>query len=429
MNVLAEKLNKDIEKEHPFILEMLSDIGKELYYPKGILSQSAEANKQALPRFNATVGIATESGGPMYFDHIQEHFSGYAPIDIYPYAPPSGKQPLREAWKEKILQDNPSLKDKKFGLPIVTNALTHGLSIAADLFVDKGNAVVVPNKFWGNYNLTFGLRRKGNIVTFDLFNEQNKFNTEGLKEAIFQAPGQKTIVVLNFPNNPTGYTPTEEEAETIIAVLKEAAEENRNLVVLLDDAYFGLFYEDSLKESLFGKLIGLDPRILPVKIDGATKENYVWGLRVGFITYGVEDELAAHALEQKTMGLIRGTISSGPHLSQTVILQSLKSDRFAEEKQQKWNIMKARYEKMKAVIYDEKYKDAWEPYPFNSGYFMCIKLRHVNAETLRVHLLNKYEVGTIAVNDKDLRIAFSSVEKEDIEELIERIYNGVSDLT
>src|SRR5690606_31903475 len=148
--------------------------------------------------------------------------------DIYPYAPPSGKLPLREAWKEKILQDNPSLIGKKFGLPIVTNALTHGLSIAADLFVDKGNAVVVPNKFWGNYNLTFGLRRKGNIVTFDLFNEQNKFNTEGLKEAIFQAPGQKTIVVLNFPNNPTGYTPTEEEAEAIIAVLKEAAKENRN---------------------------------------------------------------------------------------------------------------------------------------------------------------------------------------------------------
>ena len=49
--------------------------------------------------------------------------------------------------------------------------------------------------------------------------------------------------------------------------------------------------------------------------------------------------------------------------------------------------------------------------------FMRRKLRHVNAETLRVHLLNKYEVGTIAVNDKDLRIAFSSVEKEDIEEL------------
>ncbi len=107
----------------------------------------------------------------------------------------------------------------------MTNALTHGLSIAADLFVDKGDTVVVPNKFWGNYNLTFGLRRKGNIVTFDLFNEQNKFNTEGLKEAIFQAPGQKMIVVLNFPNNPTGYTPTEEEAETIIAVLKEAAKE------------------------------------------------------------------------------------------------------------------------------------------------------------------------------------------------------------
>ena len=44
-----------------------------LYYPKGILSQSAEAGKKAT-RFNATIGIATEGNGPMHFKHIQDHF-------------------------------------------------------------------------------------------------------------------------------------------------------------------------------------------------------------------------------------------------------------------------------------------------------------------------------------------------------------------
>ena len=42
------------------------------YYPKGILSQSAEAGKKAT-RFNATIGIATEGNVPMHFKHIQEH--------------------------------------------------------------------------------------------------------------------------------------------------------------------------------------------------------------------------------------------------------------------------------------------------------------------------------------------------------------------
>ena len=54
-----------------------------------------------------------------------------------------------------------------------------------------------------------------------------------------------------------------------------------------DDAYFGLFYEETaLKESIFTRLMDRHSNLLAVKLDGATKENFVWGLRVGFVTYG-----------------------------------------------------------------------------------------------------------------------------------------------
>ena len=139
-------------------------------------------------------------------------------------------------------------------------------------------------------------------------------------------------MLLNFPNNPTGYTPNKEEADGIVSALYEAAEAGINIVTLLDDAYFGLFYEDSVKESLFAQLAGLHSRILPIKIDGATKENYVWGLRVGFITYAAESEDVLHALEEKTKGIIRGAISSAPHLSTNNHLQFLQSEDFAREK-------------------------------------------------------------------------------------------------
>ena len=45
-----------------------------------------------------------------------------------------------------MIQENPSLEGKSFSNPIVTNALTHGLSIVADLFVDEGDAVIYPDK-------------------------------------------------------------------------------------------------------------------------------------------------------------------------------------------------------------------------------------------------------------------------------------------
>ncbi|RDW21260.1 aminotransferase class I/II-fold pyridoxal phosphate-dependent enzyme [Oceanobacillus chungangensis] len=428
MNNLAKQLNADISGENNEYYELLSNLGRSMYYPKGILSQSAEASKKAT-RYNATVGIATEGKEPMHFQHIQKNLDAYAPKDIYPYAPPAGKPALRQAWKDKLLKENPSLQGKDFGLPIVTNALTHGLSIAADLFVNEGDTLIMPDKFWGNYNLTFTVRRGGGIETFALFDEENKFNVAAFKECLMaQKEKGKAIVLLNFPNNPTGYTPGAAEVAGIVYALEAAAEEGINLVVLLDDAYYGLFYEDSVKESMFGQLIGLHPRILPVKIDGATKENYVWGLRVGFITYGVESPMIAHALEQKTMGLIRATISSGSHLSQTVILESLQSSEFEAEKQEKHDILEKRANKVKAVLEKEEYNAYWSVYPFNSGYFMCLKLNGVDAEELRVHLLDKYGVGTIAVNTKDLRIAFSSVEEEDIEGLFDCIYQGMKDL-
>ena len=119
------------------------------------------------------------------------------------------------------------------------------------------------------------------------------------------------------------------------------------LVVLLDDAYFGLFYEDSIKESLFGLLADSHQNILPVKIDGATKENYVWGLRVGFITYATTSDIL-DALEQKTKGIIRGTVSSGSHISQTILLESLQSEEFLQEKEEKFQIMQGRAVKNKA---------------------------------------------------------------------------------
>lgn len=429
MNPLAEQLNESVKSGNRHVYDMLSTLGKEIYFPKeGILSQSAEASAHA-KKYNATIGIATENGGPMHLAAIQDTLSAYKPQDLYPYAPPAGKPELRAVWRDKMIQENPSLAGKSFGNPVVTNALTHGLSIVADLFVDEGDAVIYPDKNWENYELTFGIRRHANIVNFPLFTDDMKFNSAGLREALLAQKGKgKAVVILNFPNNPTGYTPGAKEGGEIVAAIQEAAEAGINVVVVTDDAYYGLFFEDSLKESLFGKLAGLHPRILPIKVDGATKEEYVWGFRVGFITYAAENQALLAALEQKTLGIIRATISSGAHPSQTFVLQALKSPEFAAQKDEKFRIMKGRANKVKALLDSGKYGDVWEYYPFNSGYFMCLKLNTVSAEELRQHLIHRYGIGTIALGDTDLRIAFSCIAEENLEELFDLIYEGVRDL-
>ncbi|MDQ0110954.1 aminotransferase class I/II-fold pyridoxal phosphate-dependent enzyme [Paenibacillus harenae] len=429
MNPLAKQLNETLQTENPNVYAMLSALGKAIYFPKeGILSQSAEAKTKA-KKFNATIGIATEGGVPMHLKVIQETLTAYHPKDLYEYAPPGGKPELRSAWRTKMIKDNPSLEAKSFGTPVVTNALTHGLSIVADLFADAGDAVVIPNKNWENYELTFGVRRGAEIVEYPLYNDEMKFNSQGLREALLaQKDKGKAIVVLNFPNNPTGYTPGPQEGDEIVAAIRDAAEAGIHVVAVTDDAYFGLFFEDSLHESLFSKLAELHPRVLAIKVDGATKEEYVWGFRVGFITYASSSASLLAALEQKTLGIIRATISSGPHPSQTFVLRALQAPEFEQQRAEKYEIMKGRANTVKSLLDSGRYGDVLSYYPFNSGYFMCLKLSGVTAEAVRNRLLDEYGIGTIALGETDLRVAFSCIEEENLEELYDTIFKAVQEL-
>ncbi|MBW2204126.1 MAG: aminotransferase class I/II-fold pyridoxal phosphate-dependent enzyme [Deltaproteobacteria bacterium] len=435
MNPIAEELNEIIIEGNEHIYEMLSHVGKNLFFPKGILSQGAEAKEKAY-KFNATIGMATEKGRTMHLPSVMAAMlNALRPKEALTYAPSFGIMPLRQTWQDELFRKNPSLSGKEVSLPVVTNALTHGLSVVSDMWVDPDDTIILPDKMWGNYNLIFAVRRAARIVHYPLFDSRGKFNLQGFESCVkTEAESRKKIIpILNFPNNPTGYTVTPEDADEIAGILTSTARGGTNVLAVTDDAYFGLFFEeDALKESIFTKLIGNDPRLLAIKVDGATKENFVWGLRVGFITYGAsltgESGPVYDALEKKTAGAVRGSISNASHLSQEIVLKSLQSKDFLSEKDDKFKIMKGRAKEVKRVLSNPQYHEAWEPYPFNSGYFMCLRLKTVEAEPLRVHLLDKYGIGLISLGKTDLRVAFSCLEKEDTEELFDTLLQAVKDL-
>jgi len=434
MDPIAVELNRIIETGNPHIMEMLSSMGKALFFPKGILSQSAEAKEKA-HRINATIGIATEAGGTMFLPSVMDTISGIAPEASVNYAPSFGIPALRKAWLEAMYLKNPSLQGKTVSLPVVTNGITHSLSVFADLFIDKDDVIILPDMIWGNYNLIFKLRRGARVSQHTLFSENGGFNLKAFEETVRAEArkNSKITVLMNFPQNPSGYSITAAEGDRIVEILTAVAGEGTNVLAVSDDAYFGLFYDaETLKESLFARLCDRHPRLLAVKLDGATKESFVWGLRVGFITYGSiiekNPDLVYEALAKKTGGCIRGNISNAAHLSQSIVLKSMQDPRYEREKEEKFTVLQRRAERVKEVLADPKYRPAWDVYPFNSGYFMCIRLKDVDAETLRLHLLDKYGVGLIALGKSNLRVAFSCMEEEQIPELFDLVLKGVEDL-
>jgi len=155
-------------------------------------------------------------------------------------------------------------------------------------------------------------------------------------------------------------------------------------------------------------------------------------LRVGFITYGAcidgEHGPVYDALERKTAGDVRGSISNASHLGQSIILKLFQAGTYKAEKKEKFRIMEERALEVKRVLADPRYDQTWEAYPFNSGYFMCLRLKTMEAEPLRIHLLERYGVGLISLGKYDLRVAFSCIEKEDVKELFDVILQGVRGL-
>jgi len=229
--------------------------------------------------------------------------------------------------------------------------------------------------------------------------------------------------------------PTPAEGEALVAALIAQAEAGTRVVAVFDDAYFGLFYHlgaPSLTESLFAMAANRHPNLLAVKLDGATKELFVWGLRCGFITLGPgraesADEVC-EVLDAKLRGAIRAGISNIPQLSQSIVRKALESPIIDAERKQKLETLKARAEKVYEIANQPRFAESWDVYPFNSGYFMCVAVKGVEAEKVRLHLLDTYGIGVISTGPTDIRIAFSCLEVGEVEPLFEDLHKAIQDM-
>ena len=430
MNELAIELN-DILRDS-IAYDFLSEKGKRMFFPKGIVAQSAEAGEKA-KRYNATVGLATDKGEPFCLSDIYSQFvpGALKKSQIFSYAPGGGDKELRAIWQKEMVKKNSNLEGKTFSQPIVTAGLTHTISTIATLFVDDGDEIVCPDLFWDNYELIFKDLACGELKLFPSF-ANGKFNVAGMKKALYETKGNTARIILNFPNNPTGFTPSKSEAKAIVDALVEVADSGKKIMVISDDAYFGLFYEaETEKESLFSYLANIHENIFAIKGDAATKEEMVWGFRIGFITYASKNFNEKHldALSKKTLGAIRCSVSNCDRPGQSLLLKAMKEGKnYQKDKDYLFSVVAKRYMALKDALEAHKDSAYLKPYPFNSGYFMAFDTLGRNPEELRVYLLDKYQVGAINIMGKALRLAYCSVEVEGIKELVDLVYNAAEEL-
>jgi aspartate/methionine/tyrosine aminotransferase len=427
-----ERLNAALEAEAPAVAALLSPLGRRAVFPRGIPFQAVEARGK---RFNGTIGQITDGhGGALPLPSLAAALAGLGEGgDLHRavlYSPIDGLPELRRQWRERQRRGVPA--EVPSSLPLVTCGLTHGLSLLADLFAGEGRPVAVAEPFWGNYRGTFVTRTGARLLTAPGYRDGRPDAVAAVAALAGEPPGEPALVLLNFPSNPGGWSPGPAERWRLIEALVAEAE-RRPLLAVCDDAYAGLVYEDAVpRESIFWDLAGRHPRLVPVKVDGATKELAFFGGRVGFLTFALPPESeAARALESKVKGLVRATVGSPVAASQVVASRVLAQPAVDDEIEALRRLLAERWRVLAAELahLDRDPRSLLSAPPFNSGCFALVELGGgLDPEALRRHLLDHHETGLVAIAPRWMRVAHCSLDAADIPELVRRLERAAAEL-
>ncbi|MFX0000548.1 MAG: aminotransferase class I/II-fold pyridoxal phosphate-dependent enzyme [Candidatus Hodarchaeota archaeon] len=454
----------DIIQKTP-LYSVLSEVGKKIFLPDGIFYWAGRAKKEAelIGTLGAAYGFEKDfiDGGssdwlPCYLKEIS-NYSRLSIKEIIPYTSIGGLLETRKIWKEWIIrkslyrEEDESLLsrlDKYITTPVITGGVTNGIFQGCVMFLNPNDYIIMPNKRWGNYDNIINKFIGAKTRTFEFF-KNSEMNINALKTAINEVAEiqNKVVILLNFPNNPTGYVPTKVEASTLVKMLKDSQRNHKKpIIILVDDAYEPYIYKNNvLNKSIFYDLHRLDEDVIPVKLDGITKELLIYGGRVGFITLGIkpswiendeELEKLKTEINNKLEGFIRATISNCNSFYQVLVhklFQENSMEHIINSRESVKNLLKNRYECINSEL-----KKICNPNisidPNSGGFFVFVNLNpdKIKATEFADHLLKEYKVGIIPIEKSDeningIRIAYCSIDLNIIPELVKRINLALND--
>lgn len=219
------------------------------------------------------------------------------------YTSNAGLTPLREAVCN-YMERRFSLKYSPKTETLVTVGGSEAIDLAVRATVERGDEVIIPEPCFVCYAPIVSLTG-GKPVSLPLRNEDNFKLTP---ELLLSVLTEKTkMLVLAFPNNPTGAVMTREELEPIAEILRE-----RDIVVLSDEIYAELTY--GRKHCSIASLPGMRERTIIVS--GLSKTYAMTGWRMGYV-------LAPKEITDQMYKIHQFAIMCAPTTSQFAAIEAL----------------------------------------------------------------------------------------------------------
>jgi aspartate aminotransferase len=204
------------------------------------------------------------------------------------YPPLSGTNALKAAVREKYRKDQ-NLDYKPENI-LITNGGKQAIFNIVMAVIEDGDEVIIPAPAWAGYEQTVNFA--GATPVFAPCHAAQNFilQPETLETAI---TARTKLLILNYPNNPTGAAIDAPALQNLAAVLRRHPE----IWVLSDDIYEKLIFDSRPYVTLAALAPDLADRV--ITLTGVSKTYAMTGWRIGFIS-GPDTIIKAATLVQAT---------------------------------------------------------------------------------------------------------------------------------
>ena len=293
---------------------------------------------------------------------------------------------------------------------LVTVGGSEGIDLALRCMLNPGDEVIIPTPCYVSYE-PCTIMADGVPVILPLKNEnQFRLTPEELESAITE---KTKVLILAFPNNPTGAIMEKSDLEALIPVI-----EKHDLMIISDEIYSELSYKS--KHVSICSLPGMKERT--IVINGFSKAYAMTGWRLGYA-------LGPELIIKQMIKLHQFAIMCAPTTSQYAAVEALKNgdDDVAE--------MIEAYNQRRRFLMNE-FKEMGLPCfePFGAFYvFPCIKEFGMTSEEFALKFLEEQKVAVVPgtafgdCGEGFLRISYA-YSIEDLKVAIGRLKTFISDL-
>ncbi len=249
------------------------------------LSKKAQIAQKTLGKdnvINATIGsLMNDNGELITLDSVFKEYKNLDNKEIATYAALEGEESYLECVKKVCFKD---YKPNGYIKVIASPGGSGAIKLGVFNYTEENDEVLTSDWFWSPYlNICEEIGRK--LVTYKLFDENNKFNFNSYKEKFLEIANkqERIFTIFNTPgHNPTGYTISNEEWDDILDLSKDVANnKNKKIILFIDIAYIDFTKDDDKNREFFSKFSNLPENILVIVGFSMSKGFTAYGMRMG----------------------------------------------------------------------------------------------------------------------------------------------------